>query len=423
MNAPDRLERPRSNRRLRAFEGCGIELEYVLVDARTLDVAPLADEALRRLSGSDEPICDVACGMLGWSNELALHVLELKNADPTIPIDLLASRFQFEIRQMNATLAPLGARLMPAGMHPWMDPLRETRLWPHHNAEVYRAYDRIFDCRRHGYANLQSMHVNLPFADDEEFARLHDAVRLVLPILPAIAASSPFVEGRRADAIDYRLQVYRSNADRVPQITGAVVPERCGGADAYVIEVLLPMYRAIAEHDPDGILQKEWLNARGAIPRFDRGAIEIRVLDTQECPRMDIGLAALVVDLVQALSERRLAPAPGLRLPTALLARVFDACVHDAEHALVDERAYLEAFGVHRDRCRAAALWECIAERLAAIGTPRLPIWRGALDHILVRGTLARRLLALAGREPTRSRLQATYGALCDALEAGRAID
>jgi gamma-glutamyl:cysteine ligase YbdK (ATP-grasp superfamily) len=409
--------------RLRAFEGCGIELEYALVRRDTLDVAPIADEALRVLSGATTPPCDVARGMFGWSNELTLHVLELKNADPTIPVDLLASRFHYEVREMNAALADLGARLMPAGMHPWMDPRCETRLWPHANAEIYRAYDRIFDCSTHGYANLQSMHVNLPFDGDEEFARLHDAVRMVIPILPALAASSPYVEGNRASALDYRLEVYRTNAQRVPQVTGAVVPERCCGTKDYEREVLQPMYDAIAEHDPDGVLQYEWLNARGAIARFDRGAIEIRVLDTQECPRMDIGLAALVLDLVQAVSERRLPAANAAALPTPCLADILHACVRDAENARIQHCDYLAAFGMRSGSCSAAGLWEAIAERLEAMHAPRIGLWRGPLAHILGRGTLARRLLAIAGRKPSRARLHRAYAAVCDALEAGTPLD
>ena len=40
------------------------------------------------------------------------------------------------------------------------------------------------------------------------------------------------------------------------------------------------MYRQIAPLDPDHVVQYEWLNSRGAIARFDRNAIEIRVIDT-----------------------------------------------------------------------------------------------------------------------------------------------
>ena len=421
MSAPrpaGRLQGP-----LHAFEACGIELEYALVQSDTLDVAPIADHALRMVSGSSEPVCDIARGMFGWSNELALHVLELKNADPTVPLDVLASCFQYEVRAMNAALIELGARLMPAAMHPWMDPRAETRLWPHANAEVYRAYDRIFDCRSHGYANLQSMHVNLPFADDAEFAELHEAVRLTLPILPALAASSPFVEGARAEAFDYRMVVYRSNAAAIPEITGQVVPERCTDKGQYQREILQPMYEAIAPHDRDGILREEWLNARGAIARFDRNAIEIRVLDTQECPRMDLGVAALVIDLVQALAEGKLCPRAPPPLPTEALRDILQACVRDADMAWIDDCAYLEAFGLKRTRCRAAALWEAVGAKLQSLGAARRDLWRQPLDHILNRGTLARRLVEITGRHPTRARLRATYGALCDALAAGCPID
>jgi gamma-glutamyl:cysteine ligase YbdK (ATP-grasp superfamily) len=112
----------------------------------------------------------------------------------------MAAGFQAEVRAIGRQLEPLGARLMPTAMHPWMNPAAETRLWPHDQAEIYQAYDRVFGCSQHGQANLQSMHLNLPFANDAEFARLHAAVRLVLPILPALAASSPIVErpGRTA---------------------------------------------------------------------------------------------------------------------------------------------------------------------------------------------------------------------------------
>jgi hypothetical protein len=53
------------------------------------------------------------------------------------------------------------------------------------------------------------------------------------------------------------------------------------------------------------VLQNEWLNARGAIARFDRMAIEIRVLDVQETPRMDVAYAALIVEVLKFLCEER----------------------------------------------------------------------------------------------------------------------
>ena len=79
--------------------------------------------------------------------------------------------------------------LLPGGAHPWMDPGREMVLWPHDAHEIYDLYNTIFDCRGHGWANLQSAHLNLPFAGDAEFASLHAAIRILLPLMPALTAS------------------------------------------------------------------------------------------------------------------------------------------------------------------------------------------------------------------------------------------
>ena len=169
------------------FDAVGIELEYMIVDRDTLDVRPICDELFRAASG--EGGCDVEPdgpdGVVSWSNELALHVVELKTQRPVASLDGLNGAFQDHVRRIDALLEPMGARLMPTGMHPWMDPDTETKLWPHEYNEIYRTYDRIFGCRGHGWGNLQSTHINLPFANDEEFGRLHAALRIVLPLLPA----------------------------------------------------------------------------------------------------------------------------------------------------------------------------------------------------------------------------------------------
>ena len=56
---------------------------------------------------------------------------------------------------------------------------------------VYEAFDRIFDCRGHGWANLQSVHLNLPFGDDDEFGRLHAAIRSSFPCCPLSPPARP----------------------------------------------------------------------------------------------------------------------------------------------------------------------------------------------------------------------------------------
>ncbi|HOW19319.1 MAG TPA: glutamate-cysteine ligase family protein, partial [Phycisphaerae bacterium] len=236
--------------------------------------------------------CEVELGDLCWSNELVLHVIELKTNGPATSLDRLSKTFHRDVTRINDILAPMGGCLMSSAAHPWMNPDLDTKLWPHDYGEIYRAFDKIFGCRGHGWSNLQSMHINLPFADDAEFARLHAAIRLVLPIIPALAASSPIIDGRLTGLLDSRLAFYRTNCRRIPSVTGCVIPEAVFTQRDYEEQILQRIYRDIAPHDPDETLRDEWVNARGAIARFCRNTIEIRVIDMQECPSADVAIAA-----------------------------------------------------------------------------------------------------------------------------------
>jgi gamma-glutamyl:cysteine ligase YbdK (ATP-grasp superfamily) len=408
-------------RPLGLFEGYGIELEYMLVRADSLAVLPASDEALRAVTGAYTT--DWEDGPVVWSNELALHVIELKTNGPVPSLSGWAARFQAEVARLNSILAPLGGRLMPTAMHPTMDPRRETRLWPHDLRPLYEAYDRIFGCRAHGWANLQSCHLNLPFRGDREFGRLHAAVRVVLPLLPALAASSPIAEGRGTGLLDTRLEVYRTNQARIPSLTGQVIPEPVFGIAAYRDQVLARLYADVAPFDPEGVLCHEFLNSRGAVPRFERDAIEIRLLDVQEAPVADLAVAHLVSETVKALvGERWAAVAELERFPVDALAPVLLETIRDGDEAVVTDRALLAAFGAPAGRLSAGDLWRHLAEAVlpARGGDPEL---RAALGVILERGPLARRILRAVGRDVSPARIASVYRALSDCLAAGTLFD
>jgi gamma-glutamyl:cysteine ligase YbdK (ATP-grasp superfamily) len=405
---------------LHAFSVFGIELEYMIVDRHSLDVRPVADALLRKIAAAG---AKTDATNIDWSNELVRHLVELKNPVPHARLDGLTAGFQEEVARADGLLAEFGARLMPGAMHPWMSPALETQLWPHDNEAIYRTYDRIFDCRTHGWANIQSMHVNLPFADDEEFARLHAAVRLVLPILPALAASSPVADGRVCADLDSRLTCYRRHPARVPSLMGRFIPDNATGRANYEATVLAPMYREIAPLDPEGVLRHEWLNARAAIPRFDRNALEIRVIDVQECPQVDIAIAALTSAVVRSLYSCRWSTlAEQQRMATESLASIIDACIHAADHALIDNADYLALFGFPQRRCEARELWQYLLD--AAAADPLMSAaHRGPLDNILTHGPLARRIMRVLGQGFSRVQLAAVYLQLCDCLAEGRLFE
>ncbi|MGD2063461.1 MAG: glutamate-cysteine ligase family protein [Nitrospirota bacterium] len=407
---------------LHLFQGFGIEIEYMIVAVETLDVLPVCDEVLRAVAG--EYVSDVEGDDIDWSNELVLHVVELKTAGPAPTLAGLAAKFHRDLQSINRLLASHGGRLMPSAMHPWMDPHSQTQLWSHDYSPVYEAFNRVFDCRGHGWANLQSAHINLPFAGDDEFGRLHAAIRLILPILPAIAASSPLADGRLTGHLDTRLDTYRGNARRVPSVSGRVIPEPVFTKAHYHAEILARIYADISPLDPEGILQHEWLNARGAIARFDRDAIEIRLLDTQECPTADLAVAAAVVAAVRAVAEERWSSFEAqCRFAIEPLDAVLRATIHDGEAAVITDPEYLAALGIDGDRCTAGELWSHLVATCLPANVADNAEWHDALAHIAGQGTLARRIARRVGRSPDHQRLVEVYGELCDCLDGDTLFD
>ena len=399
---------------LRAFTGFGIELEYMIVDRRSLQVRPLADRLLVDESGA--VVNEIAHGAIAWSNELVAHVVELKTNGPAATLHGLDRMFADSINEINRRLMADDAMLMPTAMHPLFDPGTETTLWPHGQNEIYSAYDRIFGTRGHGWSNLQSMHINLPFHDDEEFRRLHAAIRVVLPLIPALAASSPVEQGRLSGWFDRRLFHYRNNQARIPEIAGTGIPESVTGIDDYHARILDPMYRAIAPHDPDDILADDWLNSRGAIARFERQAIEIRLVDLQECPSADLAIAEALVRLVRRFYE---ADEAGFERQQALDERRLSAILFElAERGgagMIEDRDYLGLLGFEAPMS-GNALWRCLLADGLMTDSPLASI----LEGMVARGTLAECIGARLGAGSDQAAVVEVYRELAQCLSDNR---
>ncbi len=397
------------------FTRYGVELEYMIVRRADLAVAPWSDRVLIDAAGA--PVSDIERGDITWSNELTAHVIELKTTDPVATLDGASESFAREVRELNRRLAAHDCRLLPTAMHPLMRP-DEARLWTHDNTEIYAAFDRIFDCRGHGWSNLQSVHLNLPFANDAEFARLHAAIRLVLPLLPALAASSPVVEGRLTGHPDNRLAHYRVNSAKLPALCGRVIPEPVYSQADYQRTIFAPILEQLAPHDPERILLAEFSNSRGAIARFDRGSIEIRLLDVQECPAADLAIVRTIVALLKELvAETHLPLATQQAMPVEPLARLFNRCVEQADAAVIDDPVVLRACGCDETALTAHEVWCRIIARLNPLHDAS-PAEQMAQQAYVKEGALARRITAALPSEPTPALLRDLYARLADHLEA-----
>ncbi len=372
----------------RLFEAFGVELEYMIVDRDTLKVKPISDSLLHDFSGNYSG--NYENGSIDWSNELVAHVIELKVHQPVFSLDSTAEDFAHNIRRINEHLERYNAMLLPGGMHPTFNPLTETVLWKHDNNDVYQLYNRVFNCQGHGWSNLQSTHLNLPFATEEEFARLHAAIRVMLPLIPGLSASSPITDSRLSRYQDSRMFYYLNNQKRIPSLMGNLIPEPVYTRDDYFREIFQPIINDFAPFDPAGTMKPYFLNSRGAIARFDRGAIEVRVMDVQECPKADLCIIRMVVALLKSLCQAEKNRMENMKkIDTELLYRLFKEAIQHGGDGMVEERSYLAFFGCTASAVRIKDLWAMLLNTAIELEDKELE----AARHLLKIGTLSSRII------------------------------
>jgi gamma-glutamyl:cysteine ligase YbdK (ATP-grasp superfamily) len=277
----------------------GPEHEFSLVN-EDLRVLPIVDRVLKDFHG--RIVNFVQMPHFSFGKELQLHVIEVK---PNAPF---ASPIEFEEKMQEAVQTlhefvnrKYEAHLLGTGMHPLLR-LDETGIWPHRDRQIYEAYSKIFNLKRHGWLNIQSYQLNLPYSNEKTGVLLHNLVANVCPYLPAVSASSPLYEGRFGEDVDNRLRFYKENQMEVPSLTGDIIPEYTVSFKAYREQVIDRYSKELAARGAERLLLgKDWVNSRGTIFRFDRKALEIRIMDEQECIKSDVALSCFIRALLRGL--------------------------------------------------------------------------------------------------------------------------
>jgi carboxylate-amine ligase len=317
-----------------------------------------------------------------FGKELQLHVMEIKANAP------FKSPVIFEETMQSAVTTLLGfietkyhARLLGTGMHPLLR-LDETGVWSHRHRKIYQELGKIFNLKQHGWLNIQSFHLNLPYAREEKGILLHNLLAGLCTYLPAISASSPICEGTIGPNVDNRLYFYKENQREVPSITGDVIPEYIRSFDQYRNEVIGQYSLDLAKVGAGKtILSKEWVNSRGVIFRFDRSALEVRMMDEQECIKSDVALSCFIRAALRGLIANQVELLPHHLLVkdfNSVMAKGLNAKVHHPkgetarqvcqhlfnlalENAEEDEKKYL---WIVKKRIENGSLSDLIRERI-----------------------------------------------------------
>src|SRR4051812_14628656 len=250
----------------------GIEEEFALLDAQTLDLVPRFED-LRDGAAADDPL--LAEGIAG---ELISSEIEIRSGRGEDLADALAR--QRDLRQrLFALAAARGIALGATGTHPWAD----YREQPNIDTEHYR---RVVDglqyvARRN---NTFSIHVHVGVRDADRAVRVCDRLRPVLPLLLAISANSPYIDARDAGLHSARSQIFTKSFPRCG------IPDSFGSWAAYreYIEFLVRT-GSIVEYT------QVWWSIR---PHFSFGTVEVRICDAQASGPEAEALSGLIVACV-----------------------------------------------------------------------------------------------------------------------------
>jgi gamma-glutamyl:cysteine ligase YbdK (ATP-grasp superfamily) len=252
-------------------------------------------------------------------------VLELKGRKPFHSPKDFEETLQEAVMMVSDFLkSKFQATLLGTGMHPFIK-ISEAKIWCHRHRSIYRTYERIFNVRQHGWLNIQAFQLNLPYGGRRKAAAFHNTLTNILPYLPAISAASPIYEGRFGAYVDNRMHFYKLNQKEIPSLVGDVIPEYTNSLEEYRKDVIGKYSEELARAEADKCIQNvDWINSRGITFRYDRHAIEIRILDEQECIKSDVAIScyirAALRGLLSDIDEARF-------LPHELLVKDFNSVI------------------------------------------------------------------------------------------------
>jgi glutamate---cysteine ligase / carboxylate-amine ligase len=246
----------------------GLEEEFSILDPDTLDLCPRFEE-LRDAAKADEVLHDSITG------ELISSEIEIISGAGEDLHDALQRQREHR-RRLFALAAARGAALGATGTHPWADYREQPIIETDHYRRVER--DLKYVAWRN---NTFSLHVHVGVRGIDRAVRVCDRLRPVLPLLLAISANSPYLDGRDSGLHSARTQSFTKSFPRCG------VPDPFGSWSAYreYIEFLC---------DTDSIIEftQVWWSVR---PHFSFGTVELRICDAQATAQESEALASLMV--------------------------------------------------------------------------------------------------------------------------------
>src|SRR5690606_5123727 len=190
---------------------------------------------------------------------------------------------------------------------------------------------------------------------------------------------------------------------------GKVIPEQVFTKTDYYERIFKPINEAIKHYDTENILDHHFLNSRGAIARFDRNAIEIRVIDLQECPKADVAIAVFIIEVLKLLvSEELISLQDQMSWHEDELFNIFNKVIVDAEETRIENAHFLNIFDLQTP-CRVGNIWKKVYHLVKDEISEK---HREPIEIILENGSLSTRILKALDSDLSADNINIVYSKL-----------
>jgi glutamate---cysteine ligase / carboxylate-amine ligase len=246
----------------------GIEEEFSILDQKSLDLLP-AFERLRSAAARDPQLHE---GITGELISSEIEIVSGRGEDLGDAFCRQRDRRRRLFALADAEQVSLGA----TGTHPWADYRQQRVIDTDHYRRVSEGLRYV--AQRN---NTFSLHVHVGVKGAQRAVGVCDRLRPVLPLLLAVSANSPYVDGCDAGLHSARTQTFTRNFPRCG------IPDAFGSWQAYrdYIELLVKT-RSIVE------FTQVWWSVR---PHFAFGTVEMRICDAQTAGSEAEALTGLIV--------------------------------------------------------------------------------------------------------------------------------
>ena len=249
----------------------GLEEEFAILDPESLDLVDRFEE-FSRAAASDGALADSVAGEL-IASEVEIRSGRSESMDEAIAL-------QQERRSALFSLADrLGVCLGSTGTHPWADYREQEIIDTPHYQRLKR--DLGWVAQRN---NTWSLHVHVGIRGADRAIAVCDRLREELPLLLAVSANSPFLDGRDTGLASVRTEIFTRTFPRC----GVPSPFNDWSEYSDFIRTLV---------DSGSVVESTqlWWSVR---PHHAFGTVEVRICDAQSTAEESTALSGLIVALV-----------------------------------------------------------------------------------------------------------------------------